>query len=190
MRKSLAFLVVGLISGISLGWLYNPAPRWEPPAPAVRQSDGSLILERKSDPTAKAPAGIPRGSKLVRVVKVEVQPKPTRVQDHNSDTLDGTNVALICPPAEIDLSLIRTPDNTERVVSSSPNGTILSGVDIPVAPVRIAKIARWSVSALSGYETTRAHRALGGSIAYWRGPFLLQGGAVGSTAFVGIGLRL
>jgi hypothetical protein len=82
-RKSLALLVVGLISGLSLGWwLYTPgAPKWEPPAPAVRQSDGSLILERKSDPTTKPPAEIPRGDKLVRVVTVEVRPKGTPVED-------------------------------------------------------------------------------------------------------------
>jgi hypothetical protein len=74
-----------------------------------------LILERKPDPNAKATAEIPPGSKLVRVVKVEVQPKATPVEEGGSGTLDGADVPLICPPAEVDLSLIRKSDNSERV---------------------------------------------------------------------------
>ncbi len=192
MRKSLAFLLMGLISGISLGWwLYNPGPpKWESPAPAVRQWDGSLMLERKPDPTAKAPAEIPRGSKLLRVVKVEVQPKATPVQDANSGLVDGANPSLICSPAEVDLSLVQRPDSTERVIASSPNTTILSGLDIPAAPIpNIARIPRWSASALRGYELARARASWGAEVSYSHGPFVATGGAVGTTAFVGIGLR-
>jgi hypothetical protein len=189
--KSLAFLVVGLIGGVSLGWwLYRPgAPKWEPPAPAVRQSDGSLILQRKSDPTAKAPAQIPHGSKLLRVVRVEVQPKPTLVGDGNSATVDGTN-RLICPPAEVDLSLLRNPDKTERFVASSPDGRVISGIDIPVAPIPpIPKIPRWSFSALRGYDLYQTRVTWGGAVSYSRGPIALTGGAIGNVLFVGAGVR-
>jgi len=78
----------------------------------------------------KAPAGIPRGGNLERVVKVEVQPKPTPAQRG---------------PAEVDLSLFQKPDRTERVVASSPNAAILSGQDIPVAPP-----SHWQPKSASG----------------------------------------
>ena len=192
MRKSIAFLLVGLISGLSLGWwLYRPgAPKIEPPAPAIRQSDGSLILERKPDPSAKAPAEIPKGAHLERVERVIVQPRPTPVQDRNSGVRDGANTSSICPPAEIDLSLLKMPDKTERVVASSPDGKIVGGVDIPVAPIpATTRIARWSVSALYGYDATRARATLGAGLTYSRGPFVVTAGAIGSTTFVGAGLK-
>ena len=43
-----------------------------------------MYLKRQldsSDPTAKSPVEIPRESKILRVVKVEVQPKPMPVQE-------------------------------------------------------------------------------------------------------------
>jgi hypothetical protein len=192
MKKSLALLLIGLISGLSLGWwLYNPGPpKWGPPAPAVRQSDGSLILERKPDPNAKAPAEIPRRSKLVRVVKVEVQPRATPVQDASSATPDGASQRLICPSAEVDLSLLQNSDKTERVVASSPEGAIVGGVDVPVAPLpKLPKDARWTLSALRGYDVTRAKTAWGVGLSYSRGSFLATAGAIGSTTFVGIGVK-
>ncbi len=192
MKKSLAFLMVGLISVISLGLLlYRPGPpKWEPPAPAVRQRDGSIVLERKPDPAAKALAEIPRGAKLERVVRVEVQPKAMPVQEGNSATAGGADLPSACPPAEVDLTLLRQPDKTERVVASSPNGTIISGLDIPVAPLpKDQRIPRWSVSALRGYDATRTRAAWGGAVSYSRGPFVGTAGAVRSVAFVGIGLK-
>jgi hypothetical protein len=194
MKKSIAFLLVGLISGLSLGWwLYRPgAPKIEPPAPAIRQSDGSLILERKPDPSAKAPAEIPKGAHLERVERVVIQPRPTPVQDDNSGARDGANTrtTTICRPAEVDLSLLKMRDKTERVVASSPDGKIVGGVDIPVAPIAASpQITRWSVSALYGYDVTRARAVWGAGLSYSRGPFVVTTGAIGSTAFVGAGLK-
>jgi len=191
-KNSIAFLVLGLISGLSLGWwLYRPgAPKIEPPAPSIRQSDGSLILERKQDPSAKAPAEIPKGAHLERIERVVIQSKPTSVQDDNSGSSDDANPPLICPPAELDLSLLRMPDKTERVVASSSDAKIVGGVDIPVAPIPAStKIPRWSVSALYGYDVTRARTAWGAGLSYSRGPFVVTTGAIGSTAFVGAGLK-
>jgi hypothetical protein len=191
-KKSIAFLLLGLSTGLSLGWwLYRPgAPKIEPPAPAIRQSDGSLILERKPDPSAKAPAEIPKGAHLERIERVVIQPKPTPVQGANSGALDDANPRLICPPAELDLSLLKMPDKTERVVASSPDGKIVGGVDIPVAPIPAStKIPRWSISALYGYDVTRARAVWGAGLSYSRGPFVVTTGAIGSTAFVGAGLK-
>jgi hypothetical protein len=192
-KKSIAFLLVGLISGLSLGWwLYRPgAPKIEPPAPAIRQSDGSLILKRKPDPSAKAPAEIPKRAHLERVERVVIQPRPTPIQDGNSGAREGANMrTTICPPAELDLSLLKMPDKTERVVASSPDGKIVDGVDIPVAPTPAStKIPRWTISALYGYDVKRARTAWGAGLNYSRGPFVVTTGAIGSTAFVGAGLK-
>src|SRR5438270_13590492 len=40
--------------------------------------------------------------------------------------------APICPPAQVGLSMIRASHRTERVLASSPNGTVVTGLDIPV----------------------------------------------------------
>jgi hypothetical protein len=190
-KKYLAVLIVGLVSGLSLGWLlYHPrAAKMETPAPEIRQSDGSLVLERKPDAAAKAPAEIPRGAKLERVVKVEIQPKPT-IALGGSSAPGGADAVPVCPVAELDLALLRNQDNSERVVASTPNGEIISGVDIPVTPMpQVARVPRWTVSALRGYDLMRSKAAWGAGLSYARGPFVLTGGAVGSTVFIGAGIR-
>jgi hypothetical protein len=47
-----------------------------------------------------APAEIPRGSKLVRVVKIEVQTKAMPDNDGNSGKVGDVDAPTICPPAE------------------------------------------------------------------------------------------
>lgn len=108
----------------------------EASAPAVRQADQSLILERKPDANASAPMVIPAGAKVERLAQVIVKPKPVPASapDHPERILgmvDG------CPPVTVDLALIRQPDQSRRVIASSPDGVIVGGVDIPVEPVRI-----------------------------------------------------
>jgi hypothetical protein len=49
----------------------------------------------------------------------------------------------------VDLSLVRTPDNGRRVIASSPDGKILSGVDVPLEPVAVPRIPTWTLSAIA-----------------------------------------
>ena len=136
----------------------------------------------------KAPAEIPHGGKPVRVVRVETQPKATPIQNCSKV---GDAAAAICPPTKVDLSLFQRPDKAERVVASSPNGTITRGLNIPVALVpKVPRVQRWSVSALRGYDVARGKSAWGAGLSYTRGPFVGTTGAIGSTAFLGIGLKL
>lgn len=85
-------------------------------ASAVQQHDGSLVLER--DPASAkpppAPHAIPKGAKRERAISVTVQPK-------RED----------CPPVRTDLSLIQQ-DGGRRVIASSPDGTVTSGMDMPI----------------------------------------------------------
>ncbi len=166
--------------------LSSRSAKWEPPALAIRQSDGSLVLERNPDPAVKAPAEIPRGVKLEHVVKVEVQPRPTS----NAKVSLGSGIADPCLPTEIDLSLLRNPDTTQRIVASSPDGRIICGLDIPTTPIpEKHKVPHWSVSALRGYDMTRGRLDWGMEANYWRGSLVVTGGVVGATTFIGVGLR-
>jgi hypothetical protein len=122
-------LVVGLI--ISWAW-YSPSTKTEAPAAAARQADGSLVLERTATNQKATPAhAIPKGGKAERVVRVDVQ--PTRAD---------------CPVCTVDLTLVRMPDASRRVVASSPTGTVLSGLDIPVLPITVERSRPWAAGAM------------------------------------------
>lgn len=138
-------------SGVGAGYFLFKAPTTKPEtyAPAIRQGDNSLVLERKHDADAKPSAELPKGSKLERKVSVSVKPtdKPVLKQDGSVE----------CPPANVDLSLVRNADNSHRVVASSTNGVVLNGVDIPVEPIPMADTKRW---ALGAYADTDRERGL------------------------------
>lgn len=93
----------------------------ETPAPAVKQADGSTVLERAPDAQAKPAQQVPKGAKVERVVKVKVQ-----------GGANPQDSAKPCPAVNVDLSIVRMPDATRRVIASSPDGEILSGLDVPV----------------------------------------------------------
>lgn len=109
----------------------------ETPAAEVRQSDGSLVLERSAtDVGAKAPSKLPTGSKMERKVEVKVRPIGGLKLPANATTSD-------CPPVTVDLALLRQDDDTRRVVASSPDGRVISGLDIPVDTLASAS-GKWA----------------------------------------------
>ena len=144
----------------------------DPPAPSARQADGSLVIERfnpKEQPE-KPPHALPSGATEVRRVSVVV--KPPRGVVHFRDGLhvpmvgqgtvnpppQGTAGSIPaqpiadscdCQPVTVDLSLVRMPDKTRRVVASSPTGQILSGVDVPIELESALRIPRWTLSAIA-----------------------------------------
>ena len=131
--------VVLVLATLLAGWyLYGPKPPVpETYAPEARQADGSLVLERKPSATAKPKQVVPQGAKVERVVELTVQPTAP------APSADGQVVAP-CPPVQVDLSLVKMPDDSRRVIASSPNGEVLTGVDIPVEPVRSQRIPVWA----------------------------------------------
>lgn len=145
-------LAAGIAAGLGIGWkLWSPkAPVVETYAPAVKQPDGSVMLERKPQADAKPAQQIPKGAKVERVVQVTVQPNPgpgplRPSASDASGTVSNRETAppLIsvtggnenkppCLPVRVDLSLIRLQDQSRRVIASSPDGLVVGGVDIPV----------------------------------------------------------
>lgn len=115
-------VAVVIIASLSAAWyLWKPSkvPDNKPAAAAV-QSDGSIVLEKKPDPEHKAPHKVPRGDTVERSFSATVQPDK------------GPDATGKCPPVTVDLSLVRNKDQTKRVIASSSDGKVISGIDIPV----------------------------------------------------------
>lgn len=128
-----AFMLGAFIGAGALAMWNKPVKVAEQPAAAERQADGSLVLERKPDAKAKPAHAIPKGGKAERVVRVDVQP----------DRAD-------CPICTVDLTLVRMPDDTRRVIASSPTGTVLGGLDVPIVPLVIEKDHPWAAGVSRG----------------------------------------
>lgn len=134
------FICIVLALFVTLaGWyLWRPAPpRPETYAPAERQADGSLVLERKPTPDAKQPKNqIPEGGKVERIIQIEVKsalpetPKPGASAD--------------CPPVQVDMAVVKMPDESRRVVASSSNGQVIGGVDTPVELIHPVDTLKWA----------------------------------------------
>lgn len=143
----LALVISVLIAAAALGWwLGQPEPVVETAAPEQRQADGSVVIERRLDANAKPKQQIPKGAKVERVGSVTVQPAARTGKD-------SLQVAEPCQPVTVDWSLVREEDGGRRFLASSPDGTIVGGVDIPVdtaapapAPKRWAAGLSWSPS--------------------------------------------
>lgn len=163
--------VAGLCLGLGAGWSLwgrEKARVVEIAAPAVRQADSSLVLERKPDAHAKPKQIVPPGAVVERVVSVTVQPKPIIERSPDTSRTPIGTVQVVpretpaagtgaiakvdtvkCPPVTVDLTLLRMKDGTHRVTASSPDGTVIGGVDVPVeAAVASLKPKVWSAGAL------------------------------------------
>lgn len=142
-------LAVGMWMG-KIIWTPKPAGK-ETAAPAVRQKDGSLILERKeTDPNVKPKVDVPPGWKLVREIQIDIKPqgKPSNNSSpsHSPDASGlvahaGVNPLLEMPTQlpssmRMDLSIFRVPDGSLRVIApSGENYTVIGGTDQPVEPM-------------------------------------------------------
>lgn len=147
---------VGLIVGLYVGraiWKC-PAPVQETYAPAARQADSSLVLERTPDATAKPTAIVPKGGTVERIVDVTVAPRPSSAHEGTppAPAPEDSSIGLqppACPALHVQLALIRMPDGSHRVTASSADGQILGGVDIPVAAAAPSpRIRHWVVGPL------------------------------------------
>lgn len=133
-------------AGLAVGWwLYGPEPPvQETYAASAVQADGSLILERKPDADAKPAMRVPKGAKVERVAKVIAQ----------AGLIPATaSEPARCPPVTVDLALVRLPDQTRRVIASSPDGQIVGGVDIPVENAVVHDPSKWAAGL--SYDSNR-----------------------------------
>lgn len=125
-------MVVGVLIGAMGMYLWPATTVVETAQPSQRQADGSLIAERSPDAPIKTQHQIPKGSKVQRDIRVEVQ--PTGRPD--------------CPVCTVDLSLVELPDSTHRIVASSPTGEVLSAIDVPRMPALLDRPKVWSAGVL------------------------------------------
>lgn len=119
-ETALSLILAGCVGvfGYRLGLGDSPVVERVEYRPAVIQDDGSVIAERVPDAKpSPAPHVIPRGHVEVRRVEVEVQPD-----------------APGCPVCRVDLSLVRDTEGGQRVIASSPTGSILRALDVPIVP--------------------------------------------------------
>lgn len=115
-KAIIAVLALLFLAGIAAGWyFFKPVKVVEQAAPEVVQTDGSVVVEKAPDATAKPSHQIPRGTKVERIVHVTAASSKTD-----------------CPPVTVDLSMVRQKDGQKRVVASSPDGQIVKAIDIPV----------------------------------------------------------
>lgn len=121
-----AVAVLGVVLGAAIGWaVWGQRSAPEGPAPAVRNPDASVVLERRPTSEPSTPVHtLPRKAREERRVSVTIQP------------------AEPCQPVSVDLSLVRLPDGGARVVASSPDGTVAGGLDVPIqrprSPINLA----------------------------------------------------
>lgn len=165
-------LLVGAGGALTFAWhAWRPKQVVETSAPAVRQKDSSLVVQRVPDAHAKPAQTIPKGTTVERVVHVEVQskaiaPVPVSVPSDsgkNENRVVGSTpvenpshavavASVLCPPVGIDLTLLRLKDGTQRVVASSKDGIVLDSVSVdhPVSDVAPARVLAWSAGPIWG----------------------------------------
>ena len=165
----LAALIIflgGVITGLGLSHP-SPGPKPEPTAPAVRQGDGSLILERRPEAPPSLPE-LPEGSKVIRAASVTLEP-------------------IQAPgPVRLELITIQTPEGGTRQVVASPDGRVVGGTDwAPVGPPA-PKAGPWALGPAVGWDMD-GRRRLGGMGAWSRGPVSVVAAVVpGQGANLGI----
>lgn len=125
MKNPVVWIVITLVllAGVGGWWFGRPAPVIEKRAVEVTQADGSKILAKAPDAKAKPKQVVPKQATVERIAQITAQGAP--VTTASGEVKD-------CPPVTVDMTLIREPDGSKRVIASSPDGKILSGVDIPV----------------------------------------------------------
>jgi hypothetical protein len=189
-------LAAGLIfvAGIGLGWkIFRPKPvaTVEVAMPAARQADGSLILERAPDAKAVPAQQIPKGAKVERIEKIQVRassaPAAATAPTNGYGQPGAAPTPALPSTTTVDLTLLRMPDDAQRVVASSPDGTIVGGVDIPVSSAPREPKS----TAIGGYDLV--NKAYLAGYLHKLGPF--QAGVVGTysplpkfSAFVVVGM--
>ena len=137
MKQGTIAFIIGFFAGMGalLMW-QQPEEITEAPAVAIAQPDGSQVLERRPDAGAKSPSKIPKGGKVERIIHGEI--KPTEPN---------------CPLCKFDLTLVRMPDSTMRVVLWSDTGTVLGGLDVPTVPLEVERKHPWAAGISRGTGT-------------------------------------
>jgi len=183
-----ACLLLAFGLGLGLGWkLYHPTtPPLVPAAPEViLPNHGGTEIERKEqDPTAKPTTGIPSGATVEHTGSVTITPAPPSTPTPASPAVTPTVTCPPCPPLTINWSLVRLKGGNERMIFKGPDGTDITGVDVPVHPAGPPPpLPKWTAFA-SYYIRERTY---GITALKTTGPFILGLGIKQSRAEFGAG---
>ncbi len=122
----LALVFCGYLFGVKTS---APKPEIIEARASEVQSDGSVVVERRPETKpAPPPHKIPAGTKEERRAHLVVKPSAPPVTDASG--------ALACPDVAVDLSIVNGNDG-RRIVASSPDGTVVSAIDIPIVPALV-----------------------------------------------------
>lgn len=139
----LGLLVLAVLAAFVV-WTQWPAPAVPEnltPAPQQPQADGSMQAARAPDAhPAPPPHLIPKGYHEVSRDAVTVAPS-------------AAAAASGCPSVHVDLSVVRD-GNDQRVIASSPDGQVVSAINIPIEAAMTPPAPKLWAAGL-GYTTQR-----------------------------------
>lgn len=202
LRCFAAGVLAGVVLGLGLFWkMWHQPPIVEGEAIERQLPSGAVLMQR--DPQAEAPkevnaAARESGGMLERAIHLTVQPKsipalattaPPAPYPPVAEEPERPAPGCTCAPVELDLGLVRMPDDTRRVVARAHGGEILSALDIPIGPTVRRAETRWS----AGLTYDALHREFGAfldrDISRVRFGFELQQRFGGVAAILRAGVR-
>jgi hypothetical protein len=141
MKSKLIVLALGLGIGYWLGYArYSPKQVIETNAPEIRQSDGSLVLERNISETKipKKPPIMPfTGSEWLRHTEVTIKPNASLLASNGE-----------IKPIVVKLDLIRLSDKTYRVIANAEGGEVIGGIDVPIETTHYPDPPKWAAGGI------------------------------------------
>lgn len=160
--------LLGALVGLGFGWKFwrsTPGKR-EGSAAVVVLPSGDVMLGRDAGGSPKPATAVPPGAKVERIIRVVVKPSPgpstgetapTNGSGPGTDATPGppSTATNPCPPVQVDLTLVRMPDKTRRVIASSHDGQVLPGssVDIPVDVADEPKVLKHAAGLVYGVNS-------------------------------------
>lgn len=161
--------------------------------PPVTQSDGSVIIQVKTDTIIKTVNQIPKGYTLNgngKIIIVDTFTTPPTI-------ITVRDTFVICPPCpqcttEVNLTMV-SKDGLRRIIASSPSGLVVSAIDVPIESEKVFKEIPWAAGLRYNHGILNTDQLFSIYIQRDLGPFRVgaEYGSDGTTMNVGadIGIR-
>lgn len=193
-KQLIVIIVITFLIGIFTGYkLYydEPKPINIKPLPAIIQKDGSTVVE-VIDTVIKIEQVIPKGYTRTKYVEITVAPDTIVTVDTVTvgDTIYITKTNS-CGEVTVEISFIKNKkDNTNRVVVTTQDGTLVASKDIPIDDEKPYKPLKWCAGVAGRYDIIDSTPAIGGFIDRDVGPFSFGVDVVGWKSDITVGAKL
>lgn len=144
----LSSLLLAFGLGLGLGWKLwmgkTTTVYREVPAPPIKLSNGGEVLEKRVAKSPSIKQELPQGSTVLEEGSIIFEPtKPIEDDQH------------VTPPEPlkqytINFAVVKLSDNSRRISASSPDGTIVGGVDVVIDPPKHTEPLRNSAGLVYG----------------------------------------